>query len=252
MAESTEPLAAARPTRGARVLDAVRRLFSLFVGPEEPRPAWPGRPQGGEPALRDGEPCEDDCAICLQPLTTCVITPCEHNFHRECLEQYFLGARSPGSRAKCPLCRRYVHAPLPIEATALSGRNIEVVAVPPRGGRCHFDRAYCFLELGGFDTPGMLYVLTPNDDRHTPTTSVMWQLESEHELDVHLNFRSPEHVSNGGCEGWLRSGGWQRNRELRSTVSSGMPNGPYSGPVVRPLALPCPAQQAQPSRGIAR
>ena len=77
----------------------------------------------------------------------------------------------------------------------------------------------------------MLYVMTSNDDRKTPTRSIMWTLEAEHTCIVHLNFRSEGHLSNGGCEGWLRTNGWERNEQMRSAVTSGVPNGPYSGPV---------------------
>ena len=84
----------------------------------------------------------DDCAICLAPLGTCVTTPCNHSFHASCLEQYFLMSRGPGLRARCPLCRASVHAPLPVEVRAVSGRPIEVVPVPQPGGRCHYDRPY--------------------------------------------------------------------------------------------------------------
>ena len=69
----------------------------------------------------------EDCSICLSPLLeNCVRTGCGHDFHAECLEQHFVAARTPGRRACCPLCRGVLHAPLPVEARACSGRAIEV------------------------------------------------------------------------------------------------------------------------------
>ena len=54
---------------------------------------------------------------------------------------------------------------------------------------------------------------------------------------VHLNFRSEAHLAatcpgyGRGGEGWLATDGWELNTERESTVSTGVPNGPYSGPV---------------------
>jgi len=77
----------------------------------------------------------------------------------------------------------------------------------------------------------MLYLMTSNDDRKTPASRCMWTLQTNHPATVHLNFRSEAHMRNGGSDVWLRRDGWQPNASLRSTVSSGIPNGPYSGPV---------------------
>ena len=86
--------------------------------------------------------------------------------------------------------------------------------------------------MGGFgEIGGMLYVMASNDDRHTSYRQVMWTLESEHTLDIHLNYRSENHLAAGNAEAWLRAGGWERNQTIRSAVTSGIPNGPYSGPV---------------------
>ena len=40
----------------------------------------------------------EDCPICLQPLDDeCSRTPCDHHFHRKCLEAYFVASRGePG------------------------------------------------------------------------------------------------------------------------------------------------------------
>lgn len=179
---------------------------------------------------------DDECAICLATLGPCVTTPCGHNFHAACLEHYFHQSRQPGQRSRCPLCRASVHAPLPIEVRAVSGLPIEAIAVPPPGSRCHFDRPYRFLHLGDFAKPSMLYLLTCNDDRKTSRTQVMWIIEASVPCTVHLQFRSEMHVANGRAEGWLRAKGYAPNGAMHSTSSSGVPNGPYSGPV---YSKPC-------------
>lgn len=46
-----------------------------------------------------------------------------------------------------------------------------------------------------------------------------------------LQFRSEEHVVNGGAEAWLDAGGFELNAHIASTRSSGEPRGPYVGPV---------------------
>ena len=50
-------------------------------------------------------------------------------------------------------------------------------------------------------------------------------------LRVYLNFRSEAHVTVGQATTWLVRDGWQRLDDVASTVSSGVPNGPYAGPV---------------------
>ena len=69
-------------------------------------------------------------------------------------------------------------------------------------------------------------------------SEAMWVLEYKSAVVVHLNFRSDAHLAatmpgrgRGGREGWLSADGWERNTERQSTVSTGVPNGPYSGPV---------------------
>jgi len=159
------------PSRARRLLLSVRSLLaSLTTTPS---------PDTSELIVESADPRDEDCPVCLVPLTeACVKTPCGHYFHRACLEQYFLVARTPGARARCPLCRGVLHAPMPVEATARSGRPIEVVAVPSPGSVCHLDRNYVFTSLGGFARPRMLYLLTPNEDRRTPATHVMWTLQA--------------------------------------------------------------------------
>jgi len=71
---------------------------------------------------------------------------------------------------------------------------------------------------------------------------------------VHLNYRSREHVVNGRQEEWLAAKGFALNGSLRSSCSSGVPNGPYSGPVyskaypARPtgcMVMPTPCVRAK-------
>lgn len=44
-------------------------------------------------------------------------------------------------------------------------------------------------------------------------------------------FRSERHVTDGQAERWLHGKGFERDLTIRSTSSTGFPNGPYSGPV---------------------
>jgi hypothetical protein len=180
----------------------------------------------------------EECSICLAPLGSCITTPCGHHFHAACLEHYFNTSRQPGQRSRCPYCRCSVHAPLPVEVRATSGRPIEAIAVPARGGRCHFDRTYCFLSLGDFARPGMLYLLSCNEDRKTPATEVMWVLELSVPCTIHLNYRSSQHVAMGQQEAWLAASGFAPNGGMRSPSSTGVPNGPYSGPTFSRVCQP--------------
>lgn len=171
----------------------------------------------------------EECAICLAPLLErCVRTRCGHHFHVACLEQSYLVSAS----AVCPLCRGSLRGPLDVTARSASGRRIEVMeAVPGIGSKCHTDRNYRFVLLGDFSgKPGMMYLMTSNNDKMTPWSNVMWTLETKRPATVHLNFRSEAHVATTGISNWLQEAGWQRSG-LRSTVSTGVPNGLYWGPV---------------------
>merc|ERR1740116_296260 len=77
----------------------------------------------------------------------------------------------------------------------------------------------------------MVYIRTCNEDRRTHCSDVMWTIDTSVHVNVHLNFRSESHVSKTGAATWLRTEGWRRNTSLKSTFSTGIPNGPYSGPV---------------------
>eukprot|EP00658_Telonema_sp_P-2_P047583 TRINITY_DN361_c0_g1_i1.p2 TRINITY_DN361_c0_g1~~TRINITY_DN361_c0_g1_i1.p2 ORF type:complete len:216 (-),score=33.95 TRINITY_DN361_c0_g1_i1:134-781(-) len=142
-------------------------------------PPIPSRPTQSL-VLEDVDAMEQECSVCMEPLDRdCVQTPCDHHFHRDCLQKYELTVRgSPQRAASCPLCRASLYAPLPLQAYSSSGRQIEVCSVPRPGSLCHFDRHYQFLSLGGFASkPDMFYLCTSNEDRKTAASLVMWTLE---------------------------------------------------------------------------
>jgi len=119
----------------------------------------------------------------------------------------------------------------PIIVESTSGRPIEVLPeVPEPGCKCHCDRNYRFTALGEFaQKPGMKYILTSNDDKAMASSKVMWKLILKVQAVVYLNFRTEWHVT---CTGdWLDRDGWSCQPDMRGTVSSGVPNGPYQGPV---------------------
>jgi len=172
---------------------------------------------------------EEECSICLAQLSDEVAkTQCGHRFHLECLERNFRASR----RTACPLCRRSLCSALGVSARATSGRAIEVLeAVPRMGSRCHLDRNYRFVLLGDFaQLPQTVFVETSNEDKRTPVSEVMWILEVTVPVTVHLNFRSERHVLNTGVLEWIQEKGWSRS-SLVGTVSTGVPDGLYWGPV---------------------
>ena len=181
------------------------------------------------------EPTGEDCAICLAALSsTCVRTPCGHTYHEACLKAYYFSvACEQAGRVRCPLCRSPIEMPLPVDARSASGRAIDVVPCPASGQRCHHDRDYRFLSLGDFaKRPNVLFVLSSNEDRKTAASRVMWYLEIKvPRATVHLNFRSDHHAA--AAREWLTSAehGWVRDPNFDGTISSGIPNGPYHGPV---------------------
>merc|ERR1712070_1140895 len=115
------------------------------------------------------------------------------------------------------------------QAVASSGRPITVTAVPGVGQRCHLDRGYTFTDLGDFKQPNMLYLMTSNSDKSTAASQVMWTLQCSVPVTVHINFRSQQHAA--AAKAWLQAQGWGLNLLTCSTVSTGVPHGPYSGPV---------------------
>jgi hypothetical protein len=120
-----------------------------------------------------------------------------------------------------------------VAAKAMSGREITVVeGVPKTGSRCHHDRDYRFRSLGDFAKRSKIfYVMTSNDDKGTSAGKVMWKLDVRVPAIVYLNFRSDHHVNRTGAAQWLRELQWECCEGMCSTVSTGIPNGPYSGPV---------------------
>jgi len=125
-----------------------------------------------------------------------------------------------------------------VSPEAASGSRIQLQAMAPLvGSRCHFDRNYKFSSLGGFaDNPMMRYIITSNEDKLTPPHQVMWSLTVHMPVTVYLNFRSDWHVSDTGAAEWLARDGWQHRADVLSTISTGFPNGPYSGPVYSKMA----------------
>lgn len=119
-----------------------------------------------------------------------------------------------------------------LTAEATSRRDIQVLdKVPAVGDRCHLDRTYKFISLGDFaEKPKMKYILTSNDDKSTSNQISMWKLDLRVAAVVYVNFRSERHVRGTGAADWLLHEGWEKS-DMQGTISSGIPNGPYQGPV---------------------
>lgn len=151
---------------------------------------------------------------------------------KESCSKSLLGADDDDEDAPLELTMMRLSGP-PITAEARSGKDIQLMdGVPSAGGKCHYDRSYRFISLGDFaKREGMRYLLTSNDDKNMPARAVMWKLEVIVPVVVYLNFRSEGHVRHTGAEEWLRDGDWKRCDDIRGTVSTGVPNGPYQGPV---------------------
>lgn len=145
----------------------------------------------------------------------------------------------PGPGETLEICLTVAKGPK-VTVQSFSGSRIEVLdGVPKYGSDCHFDRDYVFTSLGDFAREkGMHYVKTSNEDRKTPARKVMWQLDIREAAVVFLNFRSQNHVQNGGASAWLKKDGWELQPEFTGTTSSGYPNGPYQGPVYSKKACP--------------
>jgi hypothetical protein len=254
VAETQGPHGLTGEAAAAEEASAQQRLLSVPSAPEPPTgwrgrlrqvfemlaptaasilmPAAPDSPPGFQPQFAVvASHSDEECSICLATLGPCVITPCRHSFHAACLEHYFNTSREPNQRARCPLCRSSVHAPMPIEVRAVSGLPLEAVAVPAAGSRCHFDRPYRFLHLGDFARPHMLFLLSSNEDRKTSVRQPMWIIDASVPCTVHVNYRSTRHVIEGQQESWLAEKGFTPNGGLSSACTSGVPNGPYTGPV---------------------
>eukprot|EP00931_Biecheleriopsis_adriatica_P050661 TRINITY_DN29352_c0_g1_i1.p1 TRINITY_DN29352_c0_g1~~TRINITY_DN29352_c0_g1_i1.p1 ORF type:complete len:319 (-),score=49.90 TRINITY_DN29352_c0_g1_i1:62-1018(-) len=86
--------------------------------------------------------------------------------------------------------------------------------------------------MGDFQKPGMLYLLTSNDDRRSSASEPMWVIESNVKVRVHLNFRGEAHVeATTDAFDWLHDRGWHRNEHMKSAATSGFPRGVYEGPI---------------------
>ena len=158
--------------------------------------------------------CRDRRAV-RAVVAAVLASACAGNKHRSSSSDMVGGTRTNGQAL--------------VEATSTSGRSIHVGPVPSAGAPCHADRDYRFISLGSFGgCDSMLYVTTSNDDCKTPQERVMWRLHTAIHCTVHLNFRSDSHAEK--CSRLLRQRGWLANPDVRSPSSSGVPNGPYSGP----------------------
>lgn len=224
-----------RDTYRPRLRSVFDIVWRILTGAEDPVHVTPSKCGEACPPLVMVAPVPgDDCSICLAPLAEeCVRTPCNHVFHNDCLNRYLsVSRRDFGRRALCPLCRGPLSQVCGIAVRSMSGRPIEVVPLPAAGERCHLDRMYRFLSLGGFanlPADSVFYLLSSNEDRHTPASACMWRVTVPCHAILHLNFRSDAHAA--AADAWLKRDQWQRNRGIGSAVSSGVPNGPYHGPV---------------------
>ena len=78
--------------------------------------------------LEEAPDSPEDCPICLTALERCVRMRCGHCFHAQCVDDFVSRAEQhQGVRtARCPICRSSFQAPQPIEASAASGRPMEL------------------------------------------------------------------------------------------------------------------------------
>merc|ERR550537_1241930 len=75
-----------------------------------------------------------------------------------------------------------------VTAKASSGRDIKVLSAPPALGERPFtDRKYTFTSMGSFAGTGMYFVQPPNDDKNTPSDSVMWTLTVDVPVTIYLD-----------------------------------------------------------------
>ena len=53
----------------------------------------------------------DPCSICAEGIddSNAFTTPCNHSFHKECLETWFTTCRDGGREQSCPLCREVLN-----------------------------------------------------------------------------------------------------------------------------------------------
>eukprot|EP00405_Crypthecodinium_cohnii_P019996 CAMPEP_0206475070 /NCGR_PEP_ID=MMETSP0324_2-20121206/33862_1 /ASSEMBLY_ACC=CAM_ASM_000836 /TAXON_ID=2866 /ORGANISM="Crypthecodinium cohnii, Strain Seligo" /LENGTH=276 /DNA_ID=CAMNT_0053950361 /DNA_START=94 /DNA_END=921 /DNA_ORIENTATION=- len=127
----------------------------------------------------------------------------------------------------------------PVQVVATSGRPIAITDVPSVHDYCHFDRNYHFLSLGSFaKRPNVRYLKTSNEDKRMSASTVMWRLTFTVDATVYLNFRSRRHVTSTGAADWLQEQGFKLAGEVNSVVSTGVPNGPYEGPVYKKGVTP--------------
>jgi len=203
------------------MLSTARRMYGHDDTPER----WAEECASAHSAIVDVPGRDEDCSICLSSMADgCVRTPCDHHFHGHCLGRHLAVARRSWVSANCPLCRGGLHGASQVLVRASSRRPLEVVPLPTQGGRCHLDRPYRFLTLGGFARlPGPVYfLLSCNEDRHSAPEASMWHIALPSRATIHLNFRSERHVHGSGVAAWLAGERWTRNPAVASAVSSGV------------------------------
>ncbi|KAK1629331.1 hypothetical protein QYE76_003646 [Lolium multiflorum] len=100
------PAAMPRPSPLQELLSdtVIFAIFFIYTRPQGQGSGSGGASAtAGEPAAAAGE----ECAVCLGVLedgdVCCVLPACRHEFHRECMRQWFMTGKTT-----CPLCRAKV------------------------------------------------------------------------------------------------------------------------------------------------
>lgn len=50
-----------------------------------------------------------ECSICQENITNIYKTNCNHEFHKECLEEWIQTCKNNGNLVSCPICRQEIH-----------------------------------------------------------------------------------------------------------------------------------------------
>ena len=114
-------------------------------------------------------------------------------------------------------------------ATSTSGRAIEVIPGVPDVGDIPFtDRGYTFTSLGSFAGTGMYYIKPANDDKNTPSNTVMWTLNVPVPVTIYLDFWGGDvHTETTGVADWLQT---PTSQWIRQTDMTGTAFTPIYGP----------------------
>ena len=65
------------------------------------------KPQGLAYCYQHVPKCDSLCVICMMPLYDKTITPCNHVFHKRCLQKWLK------IKKNCPVCRTAIYRPIP-------------------------------------------------------------------------------------------------------------------------------------------